>query len=162
MVSTPRIEALNRRAICIKRASPAACVDAKRITFEIIENVAMADPDRSLGTLRELSALGVRLSLDDFGTGLSSLCRPQQFPFDSLKIDRSFISSIAEDTEAREIVRIVLMLAHNLGMTAVAEGVEAPVQMSILQDMGCEFAQGYLFSRPAHPEAIEALHPTCE
>lgn len=132
-------------------------VDPGRITFEITETIAMADPERSLRTLLELNDLGVRLSLDDFGTGFSSLCRLRQFPFHSLKIDRSFVSRMVEDSETREIVRIILMLAHNLGMKVVAEGIEQPEQMGMLLEFGCELGQGYLFSRPVESGQIEAL-----
>ncbi len=128
-----------------------------RVTFEITENIAMANPERSLATLLELNDLGVRLSLDDFGTGFSSLCRLQQFPFHSLKVDRSFVSRMVEDPETREIVRIILMLAHNLGMEVVAEGIEDQEQVDLLRTLGCEFGQGYLFSRPVNAEAIETL-----
>ncbi len=132
-------------------------IDPSRVTFEITENIAMADPERSLATLLELNQLGVRLSLDDFGTGFSSLCRLQQFPFHSLKIDRSFVARMVEDAETREIVRIILMLAHNLHMKVVAEGIEVPEQKRILSDLGCEFGQGYLFSKPVNAEGIEGL-----
>lgn len=130
-------------------------VDPSCITFEITETIAMADPERSLITLSDLDQLGVHLSLDDFGTGFSSLCRLQQFPFHSLKIDRSFISGFLEDTDTREIVRIILMLAHHLGMKVVAEGIEQPEQRELLREMGCEFGQGYLFAKPLNAEGID-------
>ncbi len=130
-------------------------VDPSSITFEITETIAMADPERSLITLSELDRLGVHLSLDDFGTGFSSLCRLQQFPFHSLKTDRSFISGVTEDSDTREIVRIILMLAHNLGMKVVAEGIELSEQMELLREMDCEFGQGYLFAKPIDAEGID-------
>ena len=132
-------------------------VDPGSVTFEITETIAMADPERSLRSLLELNDLGVRLSLDDFGTGFSSLCRLQQFPFHSLKIDRSFVSRMVHDSETREIVRIILMLAQNLGMKVVAEGIEEPEQMRSLLEFGCEFGQGYLFSKPVESGQITAL-----
>jgi len=127
-----------------------------RLTLEITETIAMADPERSFTTLSQLHQLGVSLSIDDFGTGFSSLCRLQQFPFHSLKIDRSFVSRLIEDSDTREIVRIILMLAHSLGMKVVAEGIEEPAQLAVLRDMGCEFGQGYLFARPVDAAGIEA------
>ncbi len=130
-------------------------VDPSCITFEITETIAMADPERSLITLSDLDQLGVHLSLDDFGTGFSSLCRLQQFPFHSLKIDRSFISGMIEDQDTRGIVRIILMLAHNLGMKVVAEGIEQQEQMDLLREMGCEFGQGYLFAKPLDAKGID-------
>jgi PAS domain S-box-containing protein len=130
---------------------------ASGLQLEITENIAMGDPERAGGVLAELKALGVRLSIDDFGTGYSSLSRLQRFPFDTLKIDRSFISNMDQDVEGREIVRTIIMLAHNLGLTVVAEGTETEEQISQLKELGCELAQGYLFSRPADAEAMVGL-----
>ena len=127
------------------------------LNLEITETIAMADADRSAVVLFELKALGVRLDIDDFGTGYSSLSRLQRFPVDTLKVDRSFISRMDSDVETREIVRIILMLAHGLGLKVVAEGVETQAQADMLKEMGCELAQGYLYSRPAPSEAIEQL-----
>jgi EAL domain-containing protein (putative c-di-GMP-specific phosphodiesterase class I) len=104
-----------------------------------------------------LKAIGVRLSIDDFGTGHSSLSRLQRFPVDTLKIDRSFISAMDGDIESHEIVRIIILLAHNLGLKVVAEGVETQEQMEVLRDLGCELGQGYLWSRPVPGDTIEEL-----
>src|SRR5712671_2391640 len=127
------------------------------LNLEITETIAMGDADRSAVVLSELKALGVRLDIDDFGTGYSSLSRLQRFPVDTLKIDRSFISRMDTDVETREIVRIILMLAHGLGLKVVAEGVETQAQADMLKEMGCELAQGYLYSKPVPSEAIEQL-----
>jgi PAS domain S-box-containing protein len=124
------------------------------LDVEITENIAMADADRSAAILGELKMLGVHLSIDDFGTGYSSLSRLQGFPVDALKIDRAFTSKMCVDAESLEIVRIVIMLAHNLGLSVVAEGVETAEQLAQLRDLGCELAQGYFFSRPADCESI--------
>jgi EAL domain-containing protein (putative c-di-GMP-specific phosphodiesterase class I) len=97
------------------------------------------------------------LSIDDFGTGYSSLSRLQRFPVDILKIDRAFVSRMDSDLETHEIVRIVVMLAHNLGLKVIAEGVETQEQMELLKHIGCEMAQGYLFSKPVPPEVAEKL-----
>jgi PAS domain S-box-containing protein len=134
-----------------------AGVDPNCIDLEITENVAMADAERSAVVLAELKALGVRLSIDDFGTGYSSLCRLQQFPFDTLKIDRTFVSGMGHDAETREIVRIIVMLAHNLHLRVVAEGIEDEEQLFMLKRIGCQLGQGYLFSKPADAESIEQL-----
>ena len=131
--------------------------DPRWVDLEITENIAMADAERSAVMLSELKALGVRLSIDDFGTGYSSLCRLQQFPVDMLKIDRTFISGMGRDPETQEIVRIIVMLAHSLGLKVVAEGIENEEQLAMLKEIGCELGQGYLFSRPADPESIEQL-----
>ena len=132
-------------------------IDPGCLNLEITETIAMADADRSGVVLTELKALGVHLDIDDFGTGYSSLSRLQRFPVDALKIDRSFISRMDADVETREIVRIIVMLAHGLGLKVVAEGVETQTQADMLKDIGCELAQGYLYSKPAPGETIEQL-----
>ena len=128
------------------------CVD-----LEITETIAMADAERSGAVMAELKALGVRLDIDDFGTGYSSLSRLQRFPVDTLKIDRAFVSRMDTDPETHEIVRIIVMLAHNLDLKVVAEGVETVEQLELLKEVGCELAQGYLFSKPVDPEIISQL-----
>ena len=127
------------------------------LNLEITETIAMADAQRSAAVFCELKALGVRLDIDDFGTGYSSLSRLQGFPVDTLKIDRSFISRVDTDVETAEIVRIIVMLARGLHLEVVAEGVETQAQADWLKDIGCELAQGYLFSKPVPGEAIVQL-----
>jgi EAL domain-containing protein (putative c-di-GMP-specific phosphodiesterase class I) len=107
--------------------------------------------------LSQLKALGVHLSIDDFGTGYSSLSRLQRFPVDTLKIDRTFVSEMDRDRDTGEIVRVIAMLARNLGLKVVAEGIERQEQMEMLRDLGCETGQGYLFSKPVSADAIEQL-----
>jgi PAS domain S-box-containing protein len=124
------------------------------VDVEITETIAMEDPERSSLVLSELKTLGVHLSIDDFGTGYSSLSRLQGFPVDTLKIDRTFISKM--DTN-REIVRIIIMLAHNFGLRVVAEGAETAEQVSLLKQMKCELVQGYFFARPGDHTAAQAL-----
>ena len=139
-------------------------IDPGRIDLEITENIAMADVERSAVVLSQLKALGVRLSIDDFGTGYSSLSRLRQFPVDTLKIDRAFVSTMDREEETCEIVKIIIMLAHNLGLNVVAEGIERHEQMMALKQLGCELGQGYLFSKPADAPSVEKLlasrHPT--
>ncbi len=127
------------------------------VNLEITETIAMADADRSALVLSELKALGVRLEIDDFGTGYSSLSRLQHFPVDTLKIDRSFVSRMDTDSETRKIVRLIVMLAHGLGLKIVAEGVETQAQADMLKNLGCELAQGYLYSKPVPSQAIDQL-----
>ncbi len=127
------------------------------LNLEITETIAMADADRSAVVLSEFKALGVRLDIDDFGTGYSSLSRLQRFPVDALKIDRSFTSRLDTDAETAEIVRIIVMLAHGLHLKVVAEGVETEAQAAFLKEIGCELAQGYLYSKPVPVETIEEL-----
>jgi PAS domain S-box-containing protein len=128
-------------------------IPPQNLDVEITETIAMGDADRSSLVLTELKKLGVHLSIDDFGTGYSSLSRLQGFPVDALKIDRAFISKIG-DAEGCEIVRIIIMLAHNLGLSVVAEGVETAEQAEQLKQLDCELAQGYFFARPADQQSI--------
>ncbi len=132
-------------------------VDPNNLQLEITETIAMGDPEKAASVLSELKALGVRLSVDDFGTGYSSLSRLQEFPVDSLKIDRAFISCMDSDAESDKIVRIIIMLAQNLGLVTVAEGTETEEQVNQLKGLDCRFAQGYYFSKPADHQAITDL-----
>jgi PAS domain S-box-containing protein len=134
-----------------------AGLDPSCLQVEITETITMGDEERGERVLSELKALGVRISIDDFGTGYSSLSRLQGFPVDSLKIDRAFISNMDTDSESREIVRIIIMLAHNLGLKVVAEGTETAEQVSQLKQLGCEMVQGYFFSKPVDQQAISGL-----
>ncbi len=132
-------------------------VDPNCVNLEITETIAMADAEKSAIVLQELKALGVHLEIDDFGTGYSSLSRLQRFPVDTLKIDRAFISRMDSDLETHEIVRTIVMLAQNLGLKVVAEGVETEDQVEMLKRVSCKLAQGYLFSKPVAPHAVEKL-----
>jgi EAL domain-containing protein (putative c-di-GMP-specific phosphodiesterase class I) len=132
-------------------------IDSSSLDVEITETIAMADPQRSSLVLSELKALGVHLRSDDFGTGYSSLSRLQAWPVDALKIDRTFISKMDSDSETSEIVRIIIMLAHNFGLKVVAERAETAEQISLLKQLKCELAQGYFFARPRDHAAAQAL-----
>ena len=127
------------------------------LQLEITETIAMGDPEKAASVLSELKSLGVRLSVDDFGTGYSSLSRLQQFPVDSLKIDRAFISHMDSDAESHKIVKVILMLAQTLGLTTVAEGTETEEHVNQLKALDCGFAQGYYFSKPADQRVISEL-----
>jgi len=127
------------------------------LQLEIVETIAMGDAEKSGQVLAQLKALGVRLGIDDFGTGYSSLSRLRRIPVDTLKIDRAFISNMDSDPESREIVRIIIMLAHNLGLKVVAEGTETEEQINQLKQLNCEMAQGYFFSRPGDDQAMLKL-----
>ncbi|MGI9099045.1 MAG: EAL domain-containing protein [Solirubrobacteraceae bacterium] len=109
-------------------------------------------PAAILGTLQEH---GLTLALDDFGTGYSSLSRLKRFPLDSLKIDRSFVSGANSDADARAIVKATIDMAHAVGLTVVAEGVETHEQEEYLREFGCDHAQGYFYARPQPAHAIE-------
>ncbi len=123
-------------------------VDARVITFEITESAMMADPERSINMMRRLTRLGVNFSVDDFGTGFSSLSYLKKLPVSELKIDRSFVCDIATDQSDKVIVQSTIDLAHNLGLSVVAEGVEDEESLLILQQLGCDMTQGYFFSKP--------------
>ncbi|HEY2972975.1 MAG TPA: EAL domain-containing protein [Pyrinomonadaceae bacterium] len=130
-------------------------IDPAFLKLEITESVVMDDFETAAVMLSQLRALGVRLSIDDFGTGYSSLTYLHQFPIDTLKIDRSFVTRI--DKENVEIVRTILMLAENLGMDAVAEGVETQEQMTLLRNLSCQSGQGYFFSKPLGVTEAETM-----
>jgi PAS domain S-box-containing protein len=132
-------------------------VDPGCLQLEIIETIAMSDAEKSGHVLAQLKALGVRLSIDDFGTGYSSLSRLRRIPVDTLKIDRAFIANMDSDQENLEVVRAIIMLAHNLGLKVVAEGTETQQQVSQLKQLNCEMAQGYFFSRPGDDQAMLKL-----
>ena len=128
------------------------------VHLEITETIAMGDADHAFSVLSELKALGVRLSIDDFGTGYSSLSRLPRFPIDALKIDRVFISQMCSDHDNHEIVRLIINLAHSLGLKVVAEGTDTDEQIIELKRLGCEMTQGFLYSPPVDPEqAFELL-----
>jgi EAL domain-containing protein (putative c-di-GMP-specific phosphodiesterase class I) len=121
---------------------------AERLELEITEAVLLEDNDATLAMLHQLRELGVRIAMDDFGTGYSSLSYLQRFPFDKIKIDRSFINGMAEGASARGIIRAVAALANGLGMTTTAEGVETQQQRDAVKMEGCTEMQGFLFSKP--------------
>ena len=127
------------------------------VSLEIVETIAMGQPDRALSVLSELKALGVLLSIDDFGTGYSSLSRLPRFPIDALKIDRTFVSNMNADRDNHEIVRLIIMLAHSLGLSIVAEGAETEDQVAALTRLGCEMVQGYFYSPPVDSKAAFGL-----
>jgi PAS domain S-box-containing protein len=141
----------------IRKSLDQTGVDPGCLQLEIIETIAMGDAEKSGHVLAQLKALGVRLSIDDFGTGYSSLSRLRRIPVDTLKIDRAFISNMDTDPENREIVRAIIVLAHNLGLKVVAEGTEKEEHIALLKQFNCEMAQGYLFSRPADDQTMLKL-----
>jgi diguanylate cyclase (GGDEF)-like protein len=123
--------------------------DPRRLEIEITESVLMRDRDAALATLHRLKQDGVRIAMDDFGTGYSSLSNLQAFPFDKLKIDRSFVSTLDSDDAARSIIRAIVGLGRGLNLPVVAEGVETETQRRMVAEEGCAQAQGYLFGRPS-------------
>jgi EAL domain-containing protein (putative c-di-GMP-specific phosphodiesterase class I) len=136
----------------------AADMDPARVTVEITESTAMTDPDRTQQILEDMHGRGLQLAIDDFGTGYSSLARLKHMPVDVLKIDRSFIRDVDSDRDAASMVSAMIALAQNLGMTALAEGIETDAEWRFLADRGCALGQGYYFSRPVPADEILALH----
>jgi diguanylate cyclase (GGDEF)-like protein len=136
----------------IERVLTETGVDPALIKLEITESGTMGDPERAISVLSRLKALGVQLSVDDFGTGYSSLSYLHRFPVDVLKIDRSFVSGLIGNRESEEVVRTIMALAQGMGMQVIAEGIECREQARELGHLGCDFGQGYLYSRPV-PEA---------
>jgi diguanylate cyclase (GGDEF)-like protein/PAS domain S-box-containing protein len=132
-------------------------IDPRGLKLEITESVVMENIETTAALLWKLRELGLRLSIDDFGTGYSSLSYLHRFPIDTLKIDRSFISRMIDNNENREIVRTIVMLAQNLGMDVVAEGVETKAQLEELRKLECQNGQGYLFSKPMVMKAAEKI-----
>jgi diguanylate cyclase (GGDEF)-like protein len=130
---------------------------ANRLELEITESVLLQNTDATMSTLRQLRDLGVRIAMDDFGTGYSSLGYLQKFPFDKIKIDRSFVRDVIDKPESIAIVRAVTGLGRTLGMTTTAEGVETADQLEQLRREGCAEVQGYLFSRPKPAHELGAL-----
>ncbi len=130
---------------------------AERLELEITESLLLADTDSTLKTLHKLRALGVRISMDDFGTGYSSLSYLRSFPFDKIKIDRSFVRDLAATQGSRAIVNAVIGLGRSLGMSTTAEGIETEAQLDVVRAEGCTEVQGFLFSPPLPRAAIDGL-----
>jgi diguanylate cyclase (GGDEF)-like protein len=141
-------------------ALAASGLPAERLELEITETSLLQNSEATLGMLYQLRELGVRIAMDDFGTGYSSLSYLQSFPFDKIKIDRSFVKDITDGIGSLNIVRAVTAMARGLGMTTTAEGVETPEQLAIVKAEGCTEMQGFLFSRPLPAGEVEQLLQT--
>ncbi len=144
-------------AVEIPRLLERTGVDARRLELEITESMLMLDPARAKATLDRLSSIGLRLSVDDFGTGYSSLANLKRLPVDGIKIDKSFVIDMPHDPSDAAIVRSTIELAHNLGLTVVAEGVESHEAWQRLASLGCDLAQGFHISRPLPADALTRL-----
>jgi EAL domain-containing protein (putative c-di-GMP-specific phosphodiesterase class I) len=132
-------------------------VSSRQLGLEMTESILVRDDNAAMEILGNLRRLGVSLLMDDFGTGYSSLHYLHAFPFDVLKIDRSFVTRMTEGEQPLQIVRTIVDLARVLGMDVVAEGIETPEQEALLRQLGCRFGQGYLFSRPVPAEIITRM-----
>ncbi len=134
-----------------------------RLELEVTESIIINDMDRAVGILRRLRNYGIRISMDDFGTGYGSLATLQAFPFDKLKIDRSFVAQLGSEPQATVIVRAVLGLGRSLGMGLVAEGVETEAQRAFPAEEACGEMQGYLFGKPRPiTDYATELEPTAD
>jgi EAL domain-containing protein (putative c-di-GMP-specific phosphodiesterase class I) len=129
-------------------------LDPGLLELELTEGTLMDDALATLATLEQLRAIGVYLSIDDFGTGYSSMNYLKRFNVRALKIDRSFISGLPEDSENAAITRAIIGMAHGLKLAVVAEGVETAEQLQLLEEYGCDMAQGYLLGRPSPATTI--------
>ena len=138
----------------VSEALSRARMQPQQLWLEMTESIMITEPEQALAALRRLNTLGVRIAIDDFGTGYSSLSLLQSFPIQRLKIDRSFISGIADDVSARSIVKTILAMSDALGLDTVAEGVETERQLQSLIELHCAKAQGYLISHPVAPEQM--------
>lgn len=127
------------------------------IHLEVTEGVLIGDGEKALEVLRGLKSVGVGLELDDFGKGYSSLSYLHRYPFDILKVDKAFVNGLGQQADADAIVHTIIALAHTLGLKVIAEGIETENQLEILHALGCEYGQGYLFSRPLPPGSIAEM-----
>lgn len=139
----------------VRQALGETGIDAGSLWLEITETALMADTNAAGDALRNLRGLGLHLAVDDFGTGYSSLTYLKRFPVEEIKIDRSFVSGLGLEADDTSIVEAVVRLGHSLGLTVIAEGVETPLQLNRLRELGCDKGQGYLFGRP-RPAGITA------
>jgi len=139
-------------------------LDPRSLTLEITERAVVADEEHNIDAMRRLGALGIRFALDDFGTGYSALSYLRRLPVGLLKLDRSFMERLGEDTEAEVLLRGVINIASGLGLYVLAEGVETPDQLERVESLGCDLVQGYYFSKPlsskAATELLETYNPS--
>jgi EAL domain-containing protein (putative c-di-GMP-specific phosphodiesterase class I) len=139
------------RAILDEAGLAPACLE-----LELTESVAAGNPEAACAILNRLHGLGVRLSIDDFGTGFSSLNHLKRFPIHTLKIDQTFVRDIDSDGDDRAIVQAIIQMAHAMRLSTIAEGVETAEQAEFLRANGCDMVQGYLYCRPQEPAAALA------
>jgi diguanylate cyclase (GGDEF)-like protein len=141
----------------VQRALVSSGLAPERLELEITESLLLENNDKTISMLRRLRQLGITIALDDFGTGYSALGYLRKFPLDKIKIDRSFVTDIATRSDQVAIIQAVLNIARALGMTVTAEGVETVIQRDFLKALGCDSAQGYLFSKPVRFEELAAI-----
>jgi EAL domain-containing protein (putative c-di-GMP-specific phosphodiesterase class I) len=128
-----------------------------RLEIEVTESLLLSDSDLTIKILHQLRKLGVRISMDDFGTGYSALSHLRSFPFDKIKIDRSFVQALSSEGDGTAIVKAMIGLGRSLGVATAAEGVETESQLELIRRQGCTEAQGFLFSPPLPAQAVSRL-----
>jgi EAL domain-containing protein (putative c-di-GMP-specific phosphodiesterase class I) len=157
-VNLSPLQVRDRAIVEVVRAALAESgVPPSRLMLEITEGVLIDNPDEMVKRIEDLHALGVRVALDDFGSGYSNLGYLQRFPLDKLKIDRSFVTALGSSTNGGVIIQAVVALGRALGLSVLVEGVETEQQRVLLRLAGCDEMQGYLFARPAPAKAIDRL-----
>jgi EAL domain-containing protein (putative c-di-GMP-specific phosphodiesterase class I) len=144
----------------VRGALDASGLPARRLELEITESVLMQNTEAAVSTLSEIKRLGVHIAMDDFGTGYSSLGYLQRFPFDKIKIDRTFIQTLTQRPNAGSIIRAVISLGRSLGIQTCAEGVETAQQVYILKAEGCNEVQGYFFGKPMPAGEFDIMYGT--
>jgi EAL domain-containing protein (putative c-di-GMP-specific phosphodiesterase class I) len=144
----------------VRNALTESGIDPTTLVLEVTESALLDDAEAALRIVNELKELGVRIAIDDFGIGYSSLVYLKRFPVDLLKVDRSFVNGLGQNSDDAAIVRSVIELAHAFGIAAVAEGIETRRHLEILQELGCSFGQGYLWSPARPPADIDAMLPS--
>ncbi|HEY2865585.1 MAG TPA: bifunctional diguanylate cyclase/phosphodiesterase [Pyrinomonadaceae bacterium] len=141
----------------VELALDISSLPASSLKLEVTESTAMENAEHTINILNRLKQIGVKLSIDDFGTGYSSLSYLHRLPFDTLKIDRSFVSRVGENGENSEVLQTIISLAKNLKMRVIAEGIETESQLNVLKNLGCDFGQGYLLAKPQTRENAERM-----
>ncbi|RMF09052.1 MAG: EAL domain-containing protein, partial [Alphaproteobacteria bacterium] len=141
----------------VREALKAHRIPGKYLRLELTESAIVENPDLAIEVVRGLKALGVYLVLDDFGTGYSSLSYLQRFPFDALKIDRSFVQNMSSSDENRTLLEVITSMAQTLGLYVVAEGIEEAEQIAFLKGLSCRYGQGFYFSRPVPADEAAKL-----
>jgi diguanylate cyclase (GGDEF)-like protein len=145
----------------VRHALSDSGLDPAALTLEITETTLMRDAEDTVRRLNEVKALGVRLAIDDFGTGYSSLAHLRKFPVDALKIDRSFITGLGRNVEGESLIHTLVQLGKALSIETIAEGIEQPNELSLLQEQNCDGGQGFLFAKPLDPSEIETFLERC-
>ena len=141
----------------VRSALERSGIAPSRVVLEITEGSLAKDPTRTIEVLERLRELGLRIAIDDFGTGYASLSHLQRLPVDILKVDKSFVAALSEGGKSRALLQAILGVGQALSLAVVAEGIEAQSQMTVLREMGCEMAQGFLVGKPSPAEVAESL-----